>query len=143
MTLPPDSTVYPKPVRILIVEDEPLVAENLRADLIDEGFEVVGVAARLESALRLIHGIGFDVAILDANLAGISAAPAAAALSARGLPYMVLSGYARGQLQREFSDAVYVQKPYRIRKLIDELNSLLRISGSVRPEDPRRPGEGR
>jgi DNA-binding response OmpR family regulator len=126
MTLPPDSTVYPKPVRVLIVEDEPLVAENLRADLIDEGFEVVGVAARLESALRLIHGMEFDVAIIDANLAGVSAAPGAAALSARRLPYMVLSGYARDQLQREFSDVVYVQKPYRIRKLIDELNSLLR-----------------
>jgi len=126
MTLRPDSTVDPKPVRVLIVEDEPLVAENLRADLIDEGFEVVGVAARLESALRLIHGMEFDVAIIDANLAGVSAAPAAAALSARRLPFMVLSGYAREQLQREFLDVVYVQKPYRIRKLIDELNSLLR-----------------
>jgi DNA-binding response OmpR family regulator len=126
MTLPPDSTIYPRPVRVLIVEDEPLVAENLRADLIDEGFEVVGIAARVESALRLIQGMGFDVAILDANLAGVSAAPAAAALSARSLPFLVLSGYAREQLQREFLVAVYVQKPYRIRKLIDELNSLLR-----------------
>ena len=126
MTLPPNSTVYPEPVRVLIVEDEPLVAENLRADLVDEGFEVVGVAARVESALRLIHGTGFDVAILDANLAGVSAAPAAAALSARRLPFMVLSGYAREQLQREFSDGLYIQKPYRVRKLIDELYSLLR-----------------
>jgi DNA-binding response OmpR family regulator len=126
MTLPPDATVDPKPVRVLIVEDEPLVAENLRADLIDEGFEVVGVAARVESALRMIHSMEFDVAIIDANLAGVSAAPAAAALAARRLPFMVLSGYAREQLQREFSDVVYVQKPYRIRKLIDELNSLLR-----------------
>jgi DNA-binding response OmpR family regulator len=125
MNLPSDSTVSPEPVRVLIVEDEPLVAENLRADLIDEGFEVVGVAARVESALRLIHGIVFDVAIIDANLAGMSAAPAAAALSARKLPFMVLSGYAREQLQHEFSEAVYVQKPYRIRKLIDALNSLL------------------
>ena len=65
------------------------------------------------------------MAILDANLAGTSAAPAAAALSARGLPFIVLSGYAREQLQREFSEAVYVQKPYRVRKLIDALNSLL------------------
>jgi DNA-binding response OmpR family regulator len=125
MTLPSSSAVGPaEPARVLIVEDEPLVAENLRADLLDAGFEVAGVAARLENALRLIEDIGFDVAILDANLAGTSAAPAAAALSARGLPFMVLTGYAREQLQREFSDAVYIQKPYRIRKLIDELNSL-------------------
>ena len=126
MTLPSSSAVDPaEPARVLIVEDEPLVAENLRDDLVEAGFEVVGVAARVESALKLIEGTGFDVAIIDANLAGTSAAPAAAALSARSLPFMVLSGYAREQLQREFSDAVYIQKPYRIRKLIDDLNSLL------------------
>ncbi|HEY3719540.1 MAG TPA: response regulator [Roseiarcus sp.] len=126
MTLPSNSAVdLTEPARVLIVEDEPLVAENLRDDLVEAGFEVVGVAPRVESALKLIEGTGFDVAILDANLAGTSAAPAAAALSARGLPFMVLSGYAREQLQREFSEAVYVQKPYRIRKLIDGLNSLL------------------
>ena len=126
MTLPSSSAVDPaEPARVLIVEDEPLVAENLRDDLVEAGFEVVGVAARVESALKLIEGTEFDVAIIDANLAGTSAAPAAAALSARSLPFMVLSGYAREQLQREFSDAVYIQKPYRIRKLIDDLNSLL------------------
>jgi DNA-binding response OmpR family regulator len=126
MTLPSNSAIDPaEPARVLIVEDEPLVAENLRDDLVEAGFEVVGVAARVESALKLIEGTGFDVAIIDANLAGTSAAPAAAALSARSLPFMVLAGYAREQLQREFSDAVYIQKPYRIRKLIDDLNSLL------------------
>lgn len=126
MTLPSNSAVDPaEPARVIIVEDEPLVAENLRDDLVEAGFEVVGVAPRVESALKLIEGTGFDVAIIDANLAGTSAAPAAAALSARGLPFMVLSGYAREQLQREFSEAVYIQKPYRVRKLIDALNSLL------------------
>lgn len=126
MSLPSNSAVDPaEPARVIIVEDEPLVAENLRDDLVEAGFEVVGVAPRVESALKLIAGTGFDVAIIDANLAGTSAAPAAAALSARGLPFMVLSGYAREQLQREFSEAVYVQKPYRVRKLIDALNSLL------------------
>ena len=126
MTLPSNSAVdAAEPARVIIVEDEPLVAENLRDDLVEAGFEVVGVAPRVESALKLIEDTGFDVAILDANLAGTSAAPAAAALSARGLPFMVLSGYAREQLQREFSEAVYIQKPYRVRKLIDALNSLL------------------
>jgi DNA-binding response OmpR family regulator len=126
MSLPSNSAIDPaEPARVIIVEDEPLVAENLRDDLVEAGFEVVGVAPRVESALKLIEGTGFDVAIIDANLAGTSAAPAAAALSARGLPFMVLSGYAREQLQREFSEAVYIQKPYRVHKLIDALNSLL------------------
>ena len=126
MTLPSNSAVDPaEPARVIIIEDEPLVAENLRDDLVEAGFEVVGVAPRVESALELIEGTKFDVAIMDADLAGTSAVPAAAALSARGLPFMVLSGYAREQLQREFSEAVYIQKPYRVRKLIDALNSLL------------------
>ena len=126
MTLPSNSAVDPaEPARVIIVEDEPLVAENLRDDLVEAGFEVVGVAPRVESALKLIEGTGFDVAIIDANLAGTSAAPAAAALSARGLPFMVLSGYAREQLQREFLGGTFIQKPYRTAQLIDGLNAIL------------------
>lgn len=114
-----------KPLRVLIVEDEPLIAESLRADLRDAGFEVVAVASRVERALALIDDVIFDVAIVDANLAGKSAAPVAAALSARGSPFLAFSGYAREQLHSDFSDAVFVQKPYRIGRLIDDLNAAL------------------
>lgn len=111
--------------RVLIIEDEPLVAENLRADLIDSGFEVIGVAPKLEKALRLIGEAACDIAIVDANLAGVSAAPAAAALTARHLPFVVLSGYTRSQLSSEFQAAVFVQKPYRIGRLLAEVRTLL------------------
>ena len=114
-----------RPTRVLIIEDEPLVAENLRADLIDAGFYVVGVAPKLEKALRLIEEAACDVAIVDANLAGVSAAPAAAALTARNLPFVVLSGYARGQLSSEFAMAAFVQKPCRMSRLLDEIRALL------------------
>jgi DNA-binding response OmpR family regulator len=124
MNLFPDTAAAP--IRVLVVEDEPLVAENLRADLDDAGFDVVGVAPRLDRALRLIAELGFDAAILDANLAGTSAAPAAAVLSMRKIPFVVLSGYAREQLPREFSNAVYVQKPYRPNQLISQVKSLIR-----------------
>ena len=134
MSAPPDTAA--EPIRVLVVEDEPLVAENLRADLVDAGFAVVGVAARLEKALRLIEEVAFDVAILDANLAGTSAAPAAAALSARKLPFVVLSGYAREQLQRQFSEGVYLQKPYRVAELVDHLRSLLRGRRDQTPAAP-------
>ncbi len=111
--------------RVLIVEDEPLVAENLRADLLDFGFEVVGIAPKVDKALKLIEDTACDIAIVDANLAGVSAAPAAAALKARGLPFIVLSGYTRTQLPNEFAAAVFVQKPYRIARLIAEIRTLL------------------
>jgi DNA-binding response OmpR family regulator len=115
----------PRDPRVLIIEDEPLVAESLRADLIDAGFDVVGVAPRLEKALRLIEESACDIAIVDANLAGVSAAPAAVALAARKLPFVVLSGYTRSQLSNEFAAAVFVQKPYRISRLLAEVNALL------------------
>lgn len=113
-------------VRILIVEDEPLIAENLRTELVDAGFEIVGIAARVEKALILLDEIAFDVAIVDANLAGRTAAPVAAALSKRGVPFVVLSGYAAEQLQQEFAGAIFVQKPYLLVQLIRDLNTLVR-----------------
>ena len=111
--------------RVLIIEDEPLLAENLRAELIDAGFEVVGVAGRIEKALRLIAEVVCDIAIVDANLAGRTAAPAAAALVARKLPFVALSGFARSQLPDEFASAVFVQKPYRFDDLLGEVRSML------------------
>jgi DNA-binding response OmpR family regulator len=112
--------------RIIIVEDEPLIAESLKAELVDAGFDVVGMAARFDRAMKLIEEFECDAVILDANLAGTSSAPAAAALAARKIPCIVLSGYARDQLPAEFSQALYVQKPYRIRELTRELATLAR-----------------
>jgi DNA-binding response OmpR family regulator len=111
--------------RVLIVEDEPLIAENLRLLLVESGFEVVGMAARVDAALRLIEDDACDVAIVDANLAGVSAAPIAKALCARELPFIVLSGYTRAQLDVQFSGALYIQKPYRFEQLLESLNIVL------------------
>ena len=66
--------------RVLIVEDEPMIAITLEDLLVEAGFGVVGVAGKLDKALALIGSAVFDVAIVDANLAGVSASPAASAL---------------------------------------------------------------
>ena len=113
----------PQSARILIVEDEPLVAEDLRTVLVDAGFEIAGVAARVATALSLIETVACDAAIVDANLAGASASPVAAVLSARGLPFIVLSD--REQLQSEFSGGFFIEKPYRLTEVIDSLSTIL------------------
>ena len=115
----------PQRVRVLIVEDEPLVAEDLRTVLVDAGFEITGVAARVATAISLIETVACDAAIVDANLAGASASPVAAVLSARGLPFIVLSGYTREQLQSEFSGGFFIEKPYRLTEVIDSLSTIL------------------
>jgi DNA-binding response OmpR family regulator len=105
-------------MRVVIVEDEYLVAEGLCAALQEEGFEVVGIAGKLDKALRLIEQKGFDIAIIDANLRGVSAEPVASYLKARNRPFVVLSGYADEQLGEQLRGAAYVRKPYHLRELV-------------------------
>ena len=111
--------------RILIVEDEPLIALNLEELLVDAGFNIAAIAGKLEKALALIESGACDAAIIDANLAGVSASPLASALTARGLPFIVLSGYSREQLDGSFPGALFIQKPCRPAQLIQALNTIL------------------
>lgn len=111
--------------RILIVEDEAMLAFALEEYLIDAGYEIAGVAGRLETALAMIQGGVFDAAVLDANLAGVSAGPAASALRARGLPFIIVSGYLPEQLPSAFSGAPSVQKPCPPERIVQALRHLL------------------
>ena len=111
--------------RILIIEDEPTLARDLQDLLVEEGFEIAGVAGRLEKALALIESVACDAAIVDANLAGVSASPAASALAARGLPFIVLSGYSPEQQPGAFPGALWIKKPCRPVQLIQALNTIV------------------
>jgi DNA-binding response OmpR family regulator len=111
--------------RILIIEDEPVLAFALEDVLIDNGFKIAGVARELGTALAIIESGVCDAAILDANLSGVSAAPAASALALRGVPFLVLSGYSSEQQPSAFSGAPRLQKPCRADRLIQTLRSIL------------------
>jgi DNA-binding response OmpR family regulator len=117
-----DTTRQP---RILIIEDEAILALVLEEFLTDAGFEIAGIAGRLETALALIQRGVTDAAILDANLAGVSSAPAAAALTARGVPFVVVSGYLPEQQPGAFAGALCLRKPCRPDDLVRALHSLL------------------
>jgi DNA-binding response OmpR family regulator len=114
-----------KPIRILIIEDEPMLAVDLEETLTEAGFEVVGIVGRLDKAFALIRTCGCDAAIVDANLAGVSAGPAARALAERGIPFVVLSGYALEQQRDKSLGANYLQKPCRPAQLISSLTALV------------------
>jgi len=79
--------------RVLLVEDNAVVAMELAATLADMGYEVVGPAATVEDGLRLAEQGGADLALLDMDLRGRSAAPVAEALSARGVPFAFCTGF--------------------------------------------------
>jgi len=72
--------------RVLIVEDEPLLALNLEDMLTELAYPVVGIATRIETALVLAEGSEFELAILDINLAGSNSFPVADILRQRRKP---------------------------------------------------------
>lgn len=111
-------------MRILIIEDEPMIALDLQDLLEDAGFDVVGVAGKLDTAMELIASTPFDAAIVDANLGGVSSSPAAAALADRRVPFVVLSGYSLKQQDAAFPKALFIQKPCRPAQLINALKAI-------------------
>lgn len=111
--------------RILIVEDEPIIAMDLRWVLTEAGFEIAGVTGNLAKAMSIVESGLFDAAVLDANLAGVSAAPIAVALVARGLPFLVLSGYAPEQQPGAFRAGRHLQKPADPVQIIKLLNQIV------------------
>jgi CheY-like chemotaxis protein len=102
--------------RILIVEDAVLLALELEAALTEAGAQVVGVAADVAEALRMVE-TPFDVAVLDANLNGETVTPVAEALSALGKPFIIATGYGDAGLPPEGFDVPVVRKPYNVNQI--------------------------
>jgi len=111
--------------RILIVEDEMLVAMLIEDTIADLGHEVVGPAMRLEAALETAAKDDFDFAILDINLAGKTSFPVADCLAERGIPFMFASGYGKAGLDERHRDAPIVQKPFAATQLEEMIKRLL------------------
>ena len=111
--------------RVLVVEDEPLVALEIETELTDAGAVVIGPAATLEAAARLIEAEAVDAALLDANLAGRPVDTLAAALAARGVPFAFASGYGPSGLPEEFRDRPLLGKPFGSEALVTLVGALL------------------
>lgn len=98
--------------RVLVVEDDYFIAEDLRCSLEAEGVEVIGPAATVEAALRLIEqDPGFDGAVLDVNLGGEMSYAIADALTARAIRYVFTTGYEAGHLPARFGGVILCEKP--------------------------------
>jgi DNA-binding response OmpR family regulator len=98
-------------MRILIIEDEFLIAKTLAQILTDGGHVVSGMVGSAEKAIQLLEDQKIDAAVVDANLAGSCAAPIGAALRKRGIPFVVISGYSKQQLLAGLQDAPFLPKP--------------------------------
>jgi CheY-like chemotaxis protein len=111
-------------VRVLVVEDEPMVSLALQDTLADFGCEVAGRAARLQPALDLARDLTFDVAVLDIDLGGTRVDPVAEAIAARSLPIVYVTGYGRDAAPRHVPGPV-LEKPYEAAELQRALRKAL------------------
>jgi CheY-like chemotaxis protein len=100
-----------QPLRILLVEDEAIIAIMIEDMLADLGCEVVGPAANVAEAARLARTEQLAGAFLDVNLGGASIYPVADLLSARQIPFVFVSGYGAGGIDPRFVGTPVLSKP--------------------------------
>jgi len=112
-------------VRVLVVEDEVLVAMSVEDMLADLGCAVAGSACSLTEALVKVQAGGFDLALLDVNLRGEKVFPVADALSNQGIPFAFASGYGAADVPEPFRSRPVVSKPFLIEELSAALSSAL------------------
>lgn len=117
--------------RILIVEDEMLLAMNLEDMLQELGHEVVAVAARIPQALTLASNSDINLAILDLNLSGALSFPVADVLRGRCIPFMFATGYGLHGLTEDYQSEYVLAKPYGIRELEIAINRVVPLRTSI------------
>ncbi|ABS61981.1 signal transduction histidine kinase [Parvibaculum lavamentivorans DS-1] len=110
--------------RVLLIEDEPLIAMDTESHLVSAGCEVVGLAATIEEARQLIADKVFDIALVDANLSGEPVDEIAVALARKGIPFAFATGYGAEALPPAFRDAPILTKPFSPQALLAEVAAL-------------------
>ena len=111
--------------RILVVEDEYLLADDISVILTDAGAQVTGPCATVADAVAKAGTADLDAAILDVNLRGEMVFPVADALAERRIPFVFATGYDQWSLPDRFADAVRLEKPLKPAKIIATLGLLL------------------
>jgi PAS domain S-box-containing protein len=117
--------------RILIVEDEPLLAMELETNLNALGCKTLRSAATLNAAKAAIGDSGCDAALVDVNLGGRQADELAVALTRKNIPFAFVTGYGREGLPAGFKEAAILSKPFAKEELLVVLAQLLQPSSDV------------
>lgn len=102
-----------EPIRLLLVEDEALIALMLEDMVESMGCAVTGLAPRVALGVSMAETGQFDVAILDVNVAGENVEPVADRLASRGVPFIFATGYGEAGVPLRYRDRPVVAKPFR------------------------------
>lgn len=104
-------------LRVLVVEDETLVAMLVEEYLADFGCVVAFSARRVGKALLAARNLELDAAVLDVNVAGESVSPIAEALEERHVPFIFASGYGVKGVEERWAARPVLQKPFSSKEL--------------------------
>jgi len=115
-------------IRVLVVDDEALIALDIAQQLNDAGYETIGPATSVATALKLLREQGCDAAVLDVQLGSETSEQVAHELRALRKPFVILSGYSNESLKSKFGDAPLLCKPPRVGAVIAALNQGLERS---------------
>lgn len=110
--------------RVLIVEDEAIIAMDLEMMLQDEGCEVVATVASVSAALEQIAQHEIDCAFLDINLGHEQVFPVADELAKKGVPFALLSGHTKAVLPPAHLNRPGLPKPYLKKDVVKMLDQL-------------------
>ncbi|WP_150293126.1 response regulator [Sphingobium estronivorans] len=110
--------------RLLLVEDETLIAFELTAILKDAGIAVSGPVSTVDQALEQIAQADFDGALVDGNLQGQSVDAIVHALAARNIPFLFVSGYDSDHLPAEFEGVAVIGKPFKPEALLSAVATM-------------------
>lgn len=110
--------------RILVVEDDYLIASDLRRQLVAASAEVIGPVADVEGARRLLEAELPDAAVLDVDLNGHWSLPLADRLVAVGVPHLFVTGYDAETLPDAYRATPRLTKPYADAALISSVSAL-------------------
>lgn len=111
--------------RVLVVEDEYLVASLIEDMLESAGCVVAGPIPRLAQAVYAAESEACDAAVLDVNLAGERVFPVADILSRRQVPFVLVTGYGGNTLPPEYAACPRLHKPFRLAELLAALCGML------------------
>ncbi|AAY37423.1 response regulator [Pseudomonas syringae] len=119
-----DRTSHPK---VLLVEDETMLAMLMEMMLEDLGFATAYHASTLNDGIEYARNGEYDLAILDINIIGGNSFPIAAAIADRGIPFMFCSGYGRLGIPDAWLNRRCVAKPFSAEQLSEALSELLEV----------------
>jgi len=116
-----------KGCRVLVLEDEFLLASDLELALKRGGADVIGPFGDLSKATEEAARSTFDVAILDINLRDGATYPIADELMRRGIPFVFGTGYSAEVIPHRFQGVPRWEKPYNMQQLVEDVARLCRL----------------